>query len=158
MNKAFKRQAEVLVGSHSNMPSDDRNNHDNSHDDNRDRFAAGPTREQIEKADEFLKGRDLPTFLEKRDLAEDYRSARLKHPELKDQINVYFATHPVEGKDFHVVLSHQDLPAAAGVEIEWPRPGRTETFHGVLEPWHPGQRAEDCKDGPPIMVNRFYPD
>ncbi len=132
------------------MPSDDRNN--------RDRFAAGPTREQIAKADEFLKGRDLPTFLEKRNLAEDYRSARLSHPDLEDQTDVYFATHPVEEQDFHVVLSHQELPAAAGVKIELPRPGRTDTYRGMLEPWHPGQRAEDRKDGPPIMVNRFYPD
>jgi len=122
----------------------------------RDQFSAGPTRAQIEKADEFLRGRDLPAFLEKRNLAEDYRPALLRHQALDTPAEVMFGTHPVAGRDYHVVLARDELPRMGNATLELKRMGNTETLSGVLELSHRGKRAEDLQEGRPLLVMHFY--
>lgn len=122
-----------------------------------DQFSAGPTREQIEKADEFLRGRELPAYLEKRNLAEDYRSALLRHDRLEQPVEVMFGTRPVSGREYHVILSREELPRMGNATLELKRMGGAETLSGVLEFSHPGNRAEDRQDGRPLRVMHFYP-
>lgn len=126
-------------------------------DKSRDEFSMGPTERQIRRAEQMLGSFNAPTFVEKRDLSEDYRPGSLQPMNRSaEPVNVLVSAHPVTGQDRYVVLSERELPAIRAAEITTRRVGQLLTRVGRLEPSHKGRRAEDKQNGT-LMVSFFYP-
>lgn len=126
-------------------------------DTTRDEFNTGPTDEQIRRAEEMLGSFNVPTYVEKRDLSEDYHPGSLQPMDRSaDPIKVLISRHPVTGEKRHVVLSEEPLPAMREVEISTRRAGQLHTMIGRFEPGHPGRRGEDNQNGT-LMVSFLYP-
>lgn len=126
-------------------------------DTSRDEYSMGPTEEQIRMAEKLLGGFNAPTFLEKRNLSEDYHPASLQPMNRSaDPVSVLVSAHPVAGQEYHVVLSQKELPAIRAAEITRRRLGQHQVMTGRLEPGHAGRRAEDKKNGT-LMVAYFHP-
>ncbi len=126
-------------------------------DSSRDEYSMGPTEQQIRLAEKLLSGFNAPTFLEKRNLSEDYHPASLQPMNRSaDPAKVLVSAHPVSGQEHHVVLSQAELPAIRAAEITRRRLGQLQVMTGRLEPGHEGRRAEDSKNGT-LMVSYFHP-
>lgn len=126
-------------------------------DKTRDEFSMGPTAEQIQRAEQMLGSFNAPTYVEKRDLAEDYRPGSLQPMDrTAEPVEVLVSSHPVSGAEHFVVLSQDELPAMRAAEITTRRAGQLHTKVGRFEPSHRGRRAEDKKNGT-LIVSFFYP-
>ena len=126
-------------------------------DKTRDEFSMGPTEDQIRLAEKMLGSFNAPTYLEKRNLSEDYRPAALQPMDRSaDPVKVLVSAHPVPQQDHHIVLSQEELPAIHAAEITIRRLGQLHTMTGRFEPGLKGRRAEDKQDGT-LMVSFFYP-
>lgn len=126
-------------------------------DTSRDEFSMGPTEDQIRHAEQMLGSFNAPTYVEKRDLAEDYRAGSLQPMDRSAKpVKVLVSAHPVSGQEHYVVLSEEELPVIRAAEITTRRVGQLHTTTGRLEPGHPGRRAEDKQNGH-LMVSFFYP-
>jgi len=126
-------------------------------DKSRDEFSMGPTEDQIRHAEQMLGSFNAPTYVEKRDLAEDYRPGSLQPMDRSTEpVKVLVSSHPVTDQDYYVVLSEQELPAIRAAEITIRRLGQLSTRTGRLEPGHEGRRAEDKRNGH-LMVSFFHP-
>ncbi|MBL37873.1 MAG: hypothetical protein CMP07_05635 [Xanthomonadales bacterium] len=126
-------------------------------DTSRDEFSMGPTEDQIRNAEQMLGSFNAPTYVEKRDLAEDYRPGSLQPMDRSaEPVKVLVSAHPVSGQEHYVVLSEEKLPAIRAAEITTRRLGQLQTRTGRLEPGHEGRRAEDKQNGT-LMVSFFYP-
>lgn len=126
-------------------------------DRSRDAFSMGPTEEQIRHAEQMLGSFNAPTYVEKRDLAEDYRPGSLQPTDRSaEPVKVFVSSHPVSGQEHYVVLSERELPAIRAAEITTRRLGQLHTSTGWLEPGHAGRRAEDKQNGH-LMVSFFHP-
>ena len=126
-------------------------------DKTRDEFSMGPTEDQIRHAEQMLGNFNAPTYVEKRDLAEDYRPGSLQPMNRSaEPIRVLLSAHPVTGEKYHVVLSEERLPVINAAEITIRRLGQLHARTGRLEPRHEGRRAEDKHNGT-LMVSFFYP-
>ena len=124
---------------------------------NHDEYSTGPTEEQIRLAEKMLGSFNAPTYLEKRNLAEDYHPASLQPMNRSaDPVRVLLSAHPVPGQEHHVVLSQEELPVIRAAEITRRRLGQLHVMTGRLEPAHAGRRAEDKKNGT-LMVSYFHP-
>lgn len=123
-----------------------------------DEFDLGPTEKQVRRAEKLLGGFNVPTFVEKRDLTEDYRSGSLlRLDKVVEPVAVMVSLHPVKGKDCHVVLSRDELPEMRAAEVTVKRGGQLVQATGRLEPGHSGRRESDVQDGKTLMVSFFYP-
>lgn len=126
-------------------------------DKSRDEFSMGPTEDQIRHAERMLGSFSAPTYIEKRDLAEDYRPGSLQPMDRSaEPVKVLISSHPVTGEAHYVVLSEASLPAIRAAEVTIRRVGQLHTRTGRLEPHHEGRRAEDKHNGT-LMVSFFYP-
>ena len=126
-------------------------------DKTRDEFSMGPTEDQIRHAEQMLGSFNAPTYVEKRDLAEDYRPGSLQPMDRSaEPVKVLVSLHPASGHEHYVVLSEAELPAIRAAEITTRRLGQLQTRTGRLEPGHEGRRAEDKQNGT-LMVSFFYP-
>lgn len=126
-------------------------------DTTRDEFSMGPTEEQIRRAEDMLGSFNASAFVEKRDLSSDYRAGSIQPADRSaDPVKVLVSTTPISGREHHVVLSQQDLPAMRAAEITTRRLDRLHTMTGSLEPSHRGRRAEDKQNGT-LLVSFFYP-
>jgi len=126
-------------------------------DKTRDEFSMGPTEDQIKHAEQMLGSFNAPTYIEKRDLSEDYRPASLQPMDRSaEPVKVLVSSHPVTGQEYFVVLSEDKLPAIRAAEITLRRLGQLTTRTGRLEPRHEGRRAEDKQNGT-LMVSFFHP-
>jgi len=104
-------------------------------DKTRDEFSMGPTEEQIRLAEDMLGSFDAPTYLEKRNLSEDYRPASLQPMDRSaDPVKVLVSAHPVPGQEHHVVLSQEELPPIHAAEITQRRLGQLHVMAGRFEP------------------------
>lgn len=122
-------------------------------------FRAGPTREQVERADQFLANFAGPEYKEKRDVAQDYRTARLELPDAEGgTIEAMVSLDPVDEHTYFVVLSRAAPERAMMAKLSIRRPGNWETWKGQLDPQHPGRRDSDRVDGQPMMVSFFHRD
>jgi len=131
-------------------PDQDRHTH-------RDEYSTGPTEQQIRLAEKMLGSFNAPTYLEKRNLSEDYHPASLQPMNRStDPVRVLLSAHPVPGQEHHVVLSQEELPAIRAAEITRRRVGHLTVMTGRLEPGHEGRRAEDKQNGT-LMVSYFHP-
>ncbi len=123
----------------------------------RDEFSMGPTEDQIRRAEQMLGGFSAPTYVEKRDLAEDYRPASLQPMDRSaEPVKILISSHPVTGEAHYVVLSEEELPTIRAAEVTTRRLGQLQTRAGQLEPGHKGRRSEDKHNGT-LMVSFFYP-
>lgn len=126
-------------------------------DKSRDEFSMGPTEDQIKRAERMLGSFSAPTYVEKRDLAEDYRPGSLQPMDKSaEPVKVLVSSHPVSGEDYYVVLSEEELAPIRAAEITIRRLGQLQTRTGRLEPSHKGRRAEDKQNGT-LMVSFFHP-
>ncbi|HMB37503.1 MAG TPA: hypothetical protein VKO85_00355 [Wenzhouxiangellaceae bacterium] len=126
-------------------------------DTSRDEFSMGPTEDQIRHAEQMLGSFNAPTYVEKRDLAEDYRPGSLQPMDRSaEPVKVLVSSHPASGQEYYVVLSEAALSAIRAAEITTRRLGQLQTRTGRLEPGHEGRRAEDKQNGT-LMVSFFYP-
>lgn len=126
-------------------------------DKTRDEFSMGPTEDQIRRAEQMLGSFNAPTYVEKRDLSEDYRPASLQPLGKSDEsVKVLVSAHAVTGARHHVVLSEDELPAMREAEITTRRLGQLHKMVGRFVPSHRGRRAEDKQNGT-LMVSFFYP-
>lgn len=126
-------------------------------DKTRDEFSMGPTEDQIRHAEQMLGSFSAPTYVEKRDLAKDYRPASLQPMDRSaDPVKVLMSSHPVTGEDRYVVLSEEKLVPIRAAEISIRRLGQIQTRTGRLEPSHEGRRTEDKQNGT-LKVSFFYP-
>jgi len=126
-------------------------------DTSRDEYSTGPTEEQIRLAEEMLGSFNPPTYLEKRNLTEDYHPASLQPMDRSaDPVKVLVSAHLAPGQEHHVVLSQEELQAIRAAEITIRRLGQLHVMTGRFEPGHEGRRAEDQQNGT-LMVSYFYP-
>lgn len=125
----------------------------------RNAFNPGVNEEQIRRAEELLAGWSAPSFVEKRNLADDYRTGSLRplDRESGDAFEVLVSRNPVLGENRLVVLSQAQLPAMPACEITIRRVGQLHRMTGSLEPSHAGRRAEDQQEHR-LMVSFFYPE
>jgi hypothetical protein len=128
---------------------------DHSHD----KFHPGVTEEQIRKAEEILGGKDLPTFVEKRNLSADYHTGLLQPLGGRGRVyEVKVSVSPIDGEDRHVLLSHEPLPAMPRAEIAVRRLNQARTLIGRVEESHDGQRDEDRLNSDRLQVAFFHPE
>jgi hypothetical protein len=128
-------------------------------DHSRDKFNPGVTEEQIRKAEEMLGGKDLPTFVEKRDLSADYHTGLLQPLGSRGRVyEVKVAVSPIDGEGRHVLLSREPLPAMPRAEIAVRRLNQARTLVGRVEESHDGRREEDKLNGDRLQVAFFHPD
>lgn len=126
-------------------------------DTTRDEFSMGPTEDQIRLAEDMLGSFNAQTFQEKRDIADDFRAGSLQPMDRSaDPVKVLVSSHPVPGKEHHVVLSQKELPAMSSAEITIRRLNQLYVMTGTFEPSHKGRRDEDKQNGT-LMVSFFYP-
>lgn len=121
-----------------------------------DKFNPGVTEEQIRQAEQMLGGLNVPTFIEKRDLTNDFRAGILRAPGRDEGVEVMISTSPIEGEQRHVLLSRDALPSMEVAEVSVRRLGQIRTRNGRVEAGHQGRRAEDKVDGY-LHVSFFYP-
>ncbi|MDT8409013.1 MAG: hypothetical protein RQ741_05395 [Wenzhouxiangellaceae bacterium] len=125
-----------------------------------DIFNPGVNEDQIRRAEELLDGWSVPSFVEKRDLSEDYQAGVLRSLD-RDATNgfeVMLSRHPVPEHQHHVALGTVEMPAMQLCEITIRRAGQLHVMVGRLEPGYPGRRDEDHRDGKRLMVSFFYPE
>jgi hypothetical protein len=122
-----------------------------------DKFNPGVTEEQIRQAEKMLGGLNVPTYIEKRDLSNDFRAGILHAPNLDQGVEILISLSPVEGETRHVILSRDPLPAIERARISTRRLGEIRTRSGRVEEGHQGRRNEDKVNGY-LHVSFFHPE
>lgn len=121
----------------------------------KDRYDPGVTPEQIRRAEELLDGLSFGTFIERRDLGDTFRSARLIPLDHSPPLEV--ALTRLQGEDLkdRAVLYSEPL-TNMHVQLVFDRAGERVELIGWLEASHPGRRESDAGNRNPTHVARFY--
>jgi len=128
-------------------------------DKSRPEFGLGPSADQVQRAARLLGDMELESFIEKRDLTRDYRTATLEILGRKPrQFDALMSLDPVDGQAYYVVLTPDQAPESGRATLEIKRPMGPEILWGRIAPAHPGFRRDDRIGDHPLMVSFFYPD
>jgi len=142
-----------MSNSHDELDSDGYADRDRLRDDVR----TGPAADQIRRAEQLLGRFNAPTYIEKRNLAEDFRPGSLQPMNRSfEPVTILVSIHPVGGSKHHVVLSRNELREMRAAEITTRRAGQLQSMVGRLQPGPHSRRAEDRQAGT-SMVSYFYP-
>lgn len=131
----------------------------NDHWKSRDVYNPGISEAQIRRAEELLDGWSVGSFVEKRNLKEDFRAGSLRSLDGNptDGFDVLISRNSLPREERYVIMSRMPLPPMPRSEITIRKFGQLHSMSGIFEPSHPGRRAEDRQGTTRLMVSFFYP-